>query len=396
MANKETSVWANGFIWFGAAVSIAEILTGTLIAPLGLKKGVLAILLGHFLGGILLYLAGLIGADTKKSAMETVKRTFGEYGGRFFAGLNVLQLIGWTAVMLVSGAQAAEALFPLGHLWIWIVLITGLMMLWISLGITNLGKINSVAMVALLLLSIVLSVTIFNQAKPMTLPPTLSFGAAVELSVAMPLSWLPLIADYTRYAKKKRASVAVSTLAYSLGSSWMFFIGLGMVLFSGQSDFSQILAHAKLGVLGLIIVIGSTVTTTFMDAYSAGVSVVSIYKHISEKLWALLACVLGMLLAIFAANQHYESFLYLIGSVFAPMIAIQIVSYFILKQDFSNESFVGLTSFCWLIGFICYRILLAQSTIFGITFPVMLFTGLFYWGLQKILGGKNDVSSSNK
>lgn len=394
MTNKETSVWTNGFIWFGAAVSIAEILTGTLIAPLGFKKGGLAIIFGHFLGGILLYLAGVIGANTKKSAMETVKMTFGEYGGRFFSGLNVLQLIGWTAVMLVSGAQAAETLFPLGQLWIWIVLITGLMIIWIGFGISKLAKMNSVAMLALFLLSVVLSVMIFRDTQAVKLSQSLSFGSAVELSVAMPLSWLPLISDYTCYAQKKRTSVVVSTLAYSLGSTWMFFIGLGMVLFSGQSDFSQILAHMRLGILGLLIVIGSTVTTTFMDAYSAGVSMVSIKIKTNEKLWALLACVLGMLLAIFTANQHYESFLYLIGSVFAPMIAIQIVSYFILKQDFSDEKWVGLTSFCWLVGFICYRLLLAQSTILGITFPVMFFTGLFYWGMQKILGGKSHVSSS--
>ena len=35
MEKKGTSVFSNGLIWFGAGVSLAEILTGTYFAPLG-------------------------------------------------------------------------------------------------------------------------------------------------------------------------------------------------------------------------------------------------------------------------------------------------------------------------------------------------------------------------
>ena len=35
MGDKRTSALENGLIWFGAGVSIAEILTGTYFAPLG-------------------------------------------------------------------------------------------------------------------------------------------------------------------------------------------------------------------------------------------------------------------------------------------------------------------------------------------------------------------------
>ena len=50
MEEKRTSVFENSLIWFGAAVSIAEILTGTYFAPLGFTKGLLAILIGHIIG----------------------------------------------------------------------------------------------------------------------------------------------------------------------------------------------------------------------------------------------------------------------------------------------------------------------------------------------------------
>lgn len=61
MKEKRTSVFENGLIWFGAAVSIAEILTGTYFAPLGFGRGLAAIIIGHIIGCALLFAAGLIG-----------------------------------------------------------------------------------------------------------------------------------------------------------------------------------------------------------------------------------------------------------------------------------------------------------------------------------------------
>ena len=94
MENKKTSVFNNALIWFGAGVSIAEIITGTFFAPLGFVRGTAAILLGHLIGCVLLFFAGYIGGIAKKSAMETTKYSFGLWGSKFFALLNVLQLVG--------------------------------------------------------------------------------------------------------------------------------------------------------------------------------------------------------------------------------------------------------------------------------------------------------------
>ena len=93
-AVKKTSVSQNALIWFGAGVSLAEILTGTYFAPLGMGKGLLAIVVGHVIGCVMLFLAGLIGGNTGLSAMETVKMSFGRKGGLLFSLLNVLQLVG--------------------------------------------------------------------------------------------------------------------------------------------------------------------------------------------------------------------------------------------------------------------------------------------------------------
>ena len=94
MDSQQTSVFSNGLLWFGAGISIAEILTGMLLSPLGWEKGLWAIFIGHIIGGAVMLGAGIMGARSRCSAMETVSFSFGKEGARFFAGINVIQLIG--------------------------------------------------------------------------------------------------------------------------------------------------------------------------------------------------------------------------------------------------------------------------------------------------------------
>ena len=374
---KRTSVFENSLIWFGAAVSIAEILTGTYLAPLGFQKGLAAILLGHIIGCVLLFLAGVIGGQTRRSSMETVKMSFGQKGSLLFSVLNVMQLVGWTAIMIYDGALAAGGMFDLGH-WLWCIIIGGLIVLWILVGITNLGRINTVAMGALFILTLFLSKILFAGDALMTgsLEDSMSFGAAVELSVAMPLSWLPLISDYTREAEKPVKSAAASALVYGLVSCWMYVIGLGAAIVTGEYDIAQIMIRAGLGAAGLLIIVLSTVTTTFLDAWSAGISAESISGKLkgNGKGIALLVTVAGTLAAVTLPIYNITDFLYLIGSVFAPMIAIQIADFFLMKRDSSKASFDQAALAVWLFGFILYRILMGIDIPVGNTLPDMVVT----------------------
>ena len=375
MEEKQTSVFENGLIWFGAGLSIAEILTGTYFAPLGFGKGVLAIVIGHIIGCALLFLAGLIGSKARRSAMETVKMSFGQKGSLLFSLLNILQLVGWTAIMIYDGALAADGIFAAGR-WVWCVVIGALIALWILIGIKNLGRINTVAMAALFVLTLVLSVVVFRGGGAALSGDSMSFGAAVELSVAMPLSWLPLISDYTQSAQKPVKATAVSAAVYGLVSCWMYLIGMGAAIFTGESDIAQILLKAGLGVVGLLIIVFSTVTTTFLDAYSAGVSSESVFSRINGKWVALGATVLGTVGAIVYPMDNITDFLYLIGSVFAPMIAIQIADFFILKRDYSERQVNVQNLIIWVIGFALYRLLMRVDIVVGNTLPDMLITAL--------------------
>ncbi len=376
MENKGTSVFSNGLIWFGAGVSIAEILTGTYFAPLGFEKALAAILLGHLIGGLMMFAAGMIGAREKRSAMETVKMSFGNKGSLLFVILNVLQLVGWTAIMIYDGALAANGIFAAGE-WLWAIVIGLLIIAWILVGLTNLGKLNTVAMAALFVLTLVLFKVIFfgGSGAVSAIDDSLSFGAAVELAVAMPLSWLPLISDYTREAEKPFAATCVSVVVYSIVSIFMYIIGMGAAIYTGESDIAQIMLKAGFGIVGLLIIVFSTVTTTFLDAYSAGVSCVSISSKIPEKWAAVIVTIIGTIAAIVYPMDNITDFLYLIGSVFAPMIAVQIADYFILKKaDSLAISFDVKNLLIWLVGFVLYRVLMRVDTPVGNTLPDMVIT----------------------
>ena len=382
---KKTSSFQNSLIWFGAAVSIAEILTGTYFAPLGFTKGLLAILVGHVIGCAMFFFAGLIGGRTGRSAMGTVELSFGRIGCLFFAALNVLQLVGWTAIMIYDGALATNTVLGIGK-WVWCLVIGGLIVVWIAVGIKNLSWINKIAMAALFILSIVLCVVVFRGGTPVTAPDdSLSFGAAVELAVAMPLSWLPIISDYTRTAEKPGLATAASCSAYFIASSWMFLIGMGAALFTGQDDIAAIMVQAGMGVAGILVVLLSTVTTTFLDAFSAGVSCQSLVPKVSDKVLALIATVLGVILAIFAAPDQFQDFLYLIGSVFAPMTAILLSDFFILKQDHTADSVNWLNLVLWVLGVALYRFLLNVDTPVGITVPVVVILMVISALVHKVL-----------
>lgn len=374
MEGRRTTVFENGLIWFGAAVSIAEILTGTYFAPLGFLEGLVAILIGHIIGCTMLFLAGLIGGKVRKSSMETAKMSFGNKGAMLFSVLNIIQLIGWTAIMIYDGALAVNGIFNMGN-WFWCIIIGALIILWITIGIKNLGKVNTVAMTLLFVLTIILSFVIFKKGAIQNITgESMTFGAAVELSVAMPLSWLPLICDYTREAKKPVKATAVSAITYGIVSCWMYIIGMGAAIFTGKSDIAQIMVKAGLGMAGLLIIVFSTVTTTFLDAYSAGVSSESVTNKVNVKWVAVAVTVIGTLGAMFLPLSDITDFLYFIGSVFAPMIAIQIADFFILKQNTESNAFNIQNLIIWLFGFIIYRILMNMDIIIGSTLADVVLT----------------------
>lgn len=395
MEENKTSVLSNGLIWFGAGVSMSEILTGTYFAPLGIKTGLFAILIGHIIGGILLFLAGYLGAKTRNNAMETVAVSFGRKGNLPFSVLNILQLAGWLAILNYDGALAANGIFSVGA-GVWCAVIGVLLHLWVLVGLKRLEKINMVAMTALFLMTLVLCFVIVTRGNFGTLfngssanKDALTFGAAIELSAAMPLSWIPVISDYTSNSTKPVKATVVSTIVYCLVSCWMYLIGMSAAIGMGTSDIAQISLRAGLGVVGLLIILFSTVTTNFLAAHSAGVSgeVIgeSFSKHINGKYLSVLVVLIGTIAAILYPMDNIEDFLYLINSVFAPMIAVMIADFFFNKKRSVTKEWDWTNLIVWLIGLSLYRVLMHVDIVIGYTLPDIVITAVLCVIVHRIL-----------
>ena len=372
-------------LWFGAAVSLAEILAGTLLAPLGPVRGLIAIVLGHVIGTTLLVLGGLIGARQRQSAMGTVGAAFGSAGRRLFAVLNVIQLVGWTAVMLATGArQFAGLTAALGvdsAVWPWVGLLGVLVAAWAVFARAGIGRLNTVAVLCLVALLLVVFVRLFFEPSDTTpaAGSSMRFGAGLELVVVMPLSWLPLIADYNRHAHSGAATAVFTWLGYALGSAWMYAIGLFMALYFGGLDLGALVAGVPAVAAALAVILLSTVTTTFLDVYSAGVSASHVWPALPVRATALAMTAAGALIALYAPITAYQGFLYIIGALFSPLYAVVLARYFLVRETARDpRRLVWSALAVWATGVAVYYGFLALDTPIGATLPAFAVTAALY------------------
>lgn len=372
-------------LWLGAAISIAEIVTGTLLAPLGWRLGLLAILLGHVIGcGLFLLPAAYLSAQQHQTAIAVTQTVFGPWGVRLFSLLNALQLLGWTAVMIVNAQLAMNGisrhLFHFQSAAVMASIVAVLIIIWLLMNHDWLFRINNVVVVLLAVGMLVMMGTIVASGSVHAASGvSLSFGSAVELNVTMALSWLPLIGDYTRGEAQQpwRASL-VSVSGYFLGSIAMFTIGLLTVVLTGNADFTAVLAESKIGSLALLVIVFSTVTTTFMDAYSAATNLNNLFHRGHVNLWGVGVTLVGLAIALGVSMSYYQNFLYAIGAVFTPLFAILAVSVFGLKQRLA----LGWNFAWWLVGVLGYSWLQRLDFIGGTTLLllVLLSAGVYLTG----------------
>lgn len=364
---KRTNLFTNGVIWFGVAISVSEIEAGIEIgAASSLDSVWLPLILGHVLGGILLFFVGLIGARVRLNAMETTQSVYGTYGSKFFASLNLFQLVAWIAVLNAQGASVLAGLnLPISFS-LTCVLLAVLIAIWVFVGLRRFAKVTTFVMAVLTVLLVVLTAKLFGveSSGAPAAEHTLSFWNIFEISMALPLSWLPVISDYTKDVEKPTRATAVSAIAYSVASFWMYFIGLQIAGAGVGNDIARAILLAGLGIPGIIIVVLSTVTTNFLAANSAGESAKAIVHKLNPKITGVVVSGISAVLAISGIMDHYIGFLYLIASVFAPMAAVLLVSFFLAKDHQVGHKYWILNLFAWLVGFAVYQVTSHLESVF--------------------------------
>ncbi|WP_405295612.1 cytosine permease [Methanobrevibacter sp.] len=389
MENR-TGLFSNAVIWFGVAISVSEIEAGIGIGTISSGGSLwIPLILGHLLGGLLLFLVGLIGARIRLNAMEMTESTFGKYGSKFFAALNVLQLVAWVAVLNAQGASALTSLnLPISFPLICLIL-AAFIALWVYLGLQRIAKITTVVMAILVMLLVVMSFKFLG-----VLPgvegmlgnsQALGFWNIFEISIAMPISWLPVISDYTKDVEKPVNATLVSAAAYTIASLWMYFIGVEIASIGANYSIAQAILFANLGISGIIIVALSTVTTNFLAANSAGESAKVIYNKLNPKVAGVVVSGVSAVLAISGIMNHYIDFLYLISSVFAPMAAVLLVSFYLDRDNDGDVRTWYWNMFAWLAGFVIYHavvsmdsVILGPSLIAVITSALLAYLWIFF------------------
>lgn len=307
--------------------------------------------------------------------------SFGRSGSVTFSILNTIQLIGWISIMIIIGTQALNNLAT--QLWnlpnynfLWSIILGLLPCIWVLITNRTMKKLNIVVMFCLLIASLWLGFsTVFGTSEIATpADNSMSFGTAVELNIAMCLSWMPVISDYTRTLKNPFTGTFSCVCAYCFGGILMYSIGLGAAIHYGTSDICNIFMLAGLGVISLIVIILSTVTTNYIAVHSSGICVNHII-NIEPKIVSILVCIISTCLSIFLSMEQYEAFLYFIAAIFAPLFAISFSEYFLTNNIYNRSSKIIIKNcLLWLIGFIIYETLIQLNitTSIGLTAPLMI------------------------
>jgi NCS1 family nucleobase:cation symporter-1 len=390
-------------LWFSLGIGLMVLQTGALLAPgLGMSGSMLAIFLGTLVGVLLLAAVGVIGSDTGLSAMAALKLSLGTHGASLPAILNLAQLIGWGAFEIIVMRDAASLLgaraFSEGSvltsplLW---TLIFGALATFLAVSgpLTFVRQVLRKWGIWLLLASCVwLTWNLLTKTDLAALwaragDGTMPFAVGFDIAIAMPLSWLPLIADYSRFGKRAKNVFGGTALGFFIGNFWLMSLGVAYTLaFAPSGEMSPLLlalAGAGMGIPLLLILIDES-ENAFADIHSAAVSS-GILLRIKVEHLALGIGVICTLIACFAPLAQYQNFLLLIGSVFAPLFGVVLVDHFILRRRSikpATVGFRGMSLLAWLGGISTYHLLANLYPDVGATLPALVVSGV----LQLLLG----------
>jgi putative hydroxymethylpyrimidine transporter CytX len=323
-------------LWIGASISISEVFTGGLLAPLGFKNGLITILIGHIIGTVLLALGAYISFSRKINAMDSVAFSFGALGGKIVAICNLVQLVGWIVILVVQAGSAINGVFPVLPFWSITLILSVFQILWAIIFGSPGGRINDIAVVLLAGICVLFFIEAagYGSAAPV-LHGTMSMVLGIELSIAMPVSWLPLVGDYASKADNKLCAVGMPFIGYFLGSCLMYSLGLFIAVTSG-SDIFGFIASSKFRYAACAVILLSTITTNFVALYSAAVSSKQLIKTKEDRLPIAIIGAFTLIAAVFFPVERFivfiEHFLTSIGMVFVPVFMMVFLDYFFKRQ----------------------------------------------------------------
>ena len=363
-------------LWGNLSISLLVIVLGAFLVPaLSLKSALGAIVVGSLIGCTLLGLAGMIGADARVPGMVLLRAPLGRRGSYLPTLLNVAKNLGWSTFELIIISTAAAALsdkvFGFRERWLWTV-VFGV----ISVALGMLGPIGFVRRyvrkvgVWAVLASIayltwwVLDKSSLGAFWSAPADGGLTFGQGVDLVIGSIVSWTPLAADYTRFTRDRRSAFFGTSIGYLVPAIWCFGIGCLLVLARNISTPEAIPAAVAAGSAGILALLALTVDESdeaFADIYSTAVSIQNVLPEVPQRLLIVLVGAAATAGAIVIDLRNYQTFLFLLGSVFVPLLGVLLADWLHTGARYTRERiFEGPAVrvdliLAWVVGFGLYQ-----------------------------------------
>ncbi|MBX3631732.1 MAG: cytosine permease [Simplicispira sp.] len=380
-------------LWFSLGVGLLVMQVGAYLMPaLGTQEALVAIVAGSVLGAGLLGWVAKIGCDSGLASAGLMHAVYGRSFARLPIVLNIVQLLGWGTFELVVmrdatvaiGRQSGALLAP--H---WPVLATllwgGVITLLISGSMVQLVR-RVVARVALplVVLSLLwLSWKFLGMAQAQGLEALwqrrgaggMGVMPALDLVIAMPISWLPLVADYARHGRHGGAALRGTWAGYALANIWCYGLGVLVALTLPSQDLVTALLLAQGGLIALSLILIDEVDNAYGDAYSGAVSTHSLLPRWSVRRWGMLIAVLCTGMALVLPMHSLEPFLLLLSSVFVPLFGV-ILGRLAGRSDVAAQvaqarAAHGVPITLWLAGIACYHLLPQVAPALGSALPTL-------------------------
>ena len=391
-------------LWFSLGVGLLVMQVGAYLVPgVGTQDAIWAILIGSALGSALLAWTAKIGCDTGLSSAGLMHQTFGSSFARLPVILNIVQLIGWTSFELVimrdgTGALGQKiwgiTLSPILTTVLWggllTLLMTASMLTLVRQFVSRIGL--PLVIASLLWLSWQFwhkldaqGIAAFMQRQG---DGSMGMLSAVDLVMAMPVSWLPLVADYARYGKSGRSTFGGTWLGYVVANIWCYGLGVLVVSVSEPgTDMVSALLLAQGGLIALGLILLDELDNAYGDVHSAGVSTQSLLGG-SLKPWAIGLAALSTLLAMVLPMHSLEPFLLMLSSVFVPLYGV------ILGRMACGACASGTTlgaaktidisaAATWVLGIACFHSIATWAPQWGSALPTLAVTFALAWLTRK-------------
>ena len=396
-------------LWFSLGVGLLVIQIGTYLVPaMGTQDALLAILLGSLLGSGLVAWVAKLGCDTGLSSAGLMHQVYGSGFAKLPIVLNIIQLVGWTSFELVIMREGTLAMGEQHMGWsgnylvmatvFWGSILT-LLMASSMLGLVR----NFVSRFGLPLVVMSLAWLTWQflgvlQTQDVSAfwnrPGNNSMGvlSAIDLVIAMPVSWLPLVADYARHGKNSRTAMSATWLGYALANIWCYSLGVLVVSVSSPDiNLVSTLLLAQGGLLALGLILIDELDNAYGDVYSASLNSHSLFSRWSIKQWGLLIAVGCTLLAIVLPMHSLEPFLLMLSSVFIPLYGVILGRAGRAPTANASRSIYLLPALIWLIGIAVFHLSGQFTPQWGSALPSLAVSLSLAW-LTRANPAKDDAA----